>query len=97
MPSAAPPRPRPPRPRPRPGSVPAPLPPRAADAPVVHFSPDGGDSELSIKKHSAALEAHLIALALARTEGNRSQAARLLEISYKALAYKIRDYGLEGS
>ena len=43
----------------------------------------------------ARLEAHLIGLALARTGGNRTQAARLLDISYKALAYKVRDYGLD--
>lgn len=53
----------------------------------------GGD--LSIKRHTAALEALLIRRALAATEGNRSQAAGLLDISYKALVYKIRGYGLE--
>ena len=53
----------------------------------------GGD--LSIKRHTAALEALLIRRALSATGGNRSQAARLLDISYKALVYKIRGYGLE--
>ena len=53
----------------------------------------GGD--LSIKRHTAALEALLIRRALSTTGGNRSQAARLLDISYKALVYKIRGYGLE--
>lgn len=62
---------------------------------VVSFGPDSGDSDLSIKRHSARLEAHLIALALTRTGGNRTQAARLLDISYKALAYKVKDYGLD--
>ena len=52
-------------------------------------------AELSIKKRVAALERELIVAALAQTEGNRSQAAKLLEISYKALVYKIRDYGIE--
>ena len=41
------------------------------------------------------LEALLIRRALSATGGNRSQAARLLDISYKALVYKIRGYGLE--
>ena len=41
------------------------------------------------------LERALIERALAQTEGNRTQAARLLDISYKALVYKIRGYGLE--
>jgi two-component system response regulator AtoC len=62
---------------------------------VVSFGPDSEGADLSIKRHSARLEAHLIALALARTGGNRTQAARLLDISYKALAYKVKDYGLD--
>ena len=56
--------------------------------------PDASES-LSIKVRTAVLERELIGLALARTGGNRSQAARLLEISYKALVYKIREYGIE--
>lgn len=57
--------------------------------------PPLSDEELSIKRRIAALERELISTALARTAGNRSAAARLLEISYKALVYKIRDYGIE--
>ncbi len=33
--------------------------------------------------------------ALRRTNGNRKQAAQLLQISYKALLYKIKDFGVE--
>ena len=51
--------------------------------------------DLSIKRRLPALERDLIAGALERCGGNRSQAAKLLEISYKALLYKIRDYNLE--
>ena len=51
--------------------------------------------DLSIKRQTAALERGLIQRALAQTGGNRTQAARLLDISYKALVYKIRGYGLE--
>jgi two-component system response regulator AtoC len=51
--------------------------------------------DLSIKRHTSALERLLIRRALVATDGNRSQAARLLDISYKALVYKIRGYGLE--
>ena len=50
---------------------------------------------LSIKKRTAALERELIMTALVKTGGNRTQAAALLEISYKALLYKIKDYGVE--
>ncbi len=57
---------------------------------------DDADELLSFKKRLPELEADLIRKALARTRGNRSQAAKLLEISYKALLYKIRDYDLGG-
>jgi two-component system response regulator AtoC len=39
-------------------------------------------------------EAEQIALALERTRWNRREAAKLLQISYKALLYKMRDAGL---
>jgi two-component system response regulator AtoC len=64
------------------------LPPRAAAAPVV----DG--LALSIKKATRALEIDLIGRALSRTRGNRTSAARLLEISHRTLLYKIKEYGL---
>jgi len=74
------------------------LPPELADplAPggLPSLTPqDEGD--LSVKRQVAELERVLISRALQRTGGNRSQAARLLQISYKALVYKIRNYGLD--
>ncbi len=48
-----------------------------------------------MKRRSAALERDLIGKALARTDGNRTRAAELLELSDRALRYKIRDYGLD--
>ena len=51
--------------------------------------------ELSIKKMSAAMERILIRRALEKTSGNRTNAAKLLEISHRALLYKIKDYNLE--
>jgi two-component system, NtrC family, response regulator AtoC len=53
------------------------------------------DDELSVKKHGEALERRLIRQALERTGGNKTRAAELLELSSRALLYKIRDYGLE--
>ena len=50
--------------------------------------------ELSIKKQTADLERRLIGRALQVTDGNRTRAAELLDLSYRALLYKIRDYGL---
>jgi two-component system response regulator AtoC len=50
---------------------------------------------LSIKKADAILERELIRKALERTGGNRTHAAKLLEISHRALLYKLKEYGLE--
>src|SRR4051794_39520903 len=55
-------------------------------------TPSEGD--LSVKRAQRALEADLIRRALERTGGNRSRAADLLELSPRALLYKIREYGL---
>jgi len=52
--------------------------------------------DLSIKRHVESVERDLIARALARTGGNRTRAAQLLEISHRTLLYKIRDYGIDG-
>jgi len=51
--------------------------------------------ELSVKKHSARLERTLIRRALEVTDGNRTRAAELLDLSYRALLYKIKDYELD--
>jgi len=53
--------------------------------------------ELSIKKTGRALEQALIRRALQRTGGNRTAAARLLELSHRALLYKIKEYGITDS
>jgi two-component system response regulator AtoC len=67
---------------------------------ILHPAPDRApveltDDDLSVKRHSAELERVLIRRALERTGGNKTQAAELLELSPRALRYKIRDYGLE--
>jgi two-component system response regulator AtoC len=53
------------------------------------------EGDLSVKRAQRVLEAQLIRRALDRTGGNRTKAAELLELSPRALLYKIRDYGLE--
>lgn len=52
-------------------------------------------NELSIKKMMTIMEQELIKKALEKTNGNRTWAAKLLEISHRALLYKIKRYGLE--
>jgi two-component system response regulator AtoC len=53
-----------------------------------------GDHELSIKKATRSLEEDLIRRALGVTQGNRTNAAKLLEISHRALLYKMKEYGI---
>ncbi|HPB99261.1 MAG TPA: sigma-54 dependent transcriptional regulator, partial [Polyangiaceae bacterium] len=50
--------------------------------------------ELSIKKTTRIIEEVLIRRALQKTKGNRTRAASILEISHRALLYKIKEYGL---
>jgi two-component system response regulator AtoC len=50
------------------------------------------EEEYSIKKASRVLEMRLIKKALKKTRGNHTHAARLLEISHRALLYKIKEY-----
>ncbi len=72
-------------------------------ASTVTIAPDKGaapsptapsDDDLSVKRRSLELERTLIRRALERTRGNRTRAAQLLELSHRALLYKIREYGL---
>jgi two-component system response regulator AtoC len=51
--------------------------------------------ELSVKKTVEVVEQILIRRALQKTKGNRTRAAELLEISHRALLYKIKDYKIE--
>jgi two-component system response regulator AtoC len=51
--------------------------------------------ELSIKKTSRVIEEILIRRALQKTKGNRTRAAEVLEISHRALLYKIKDYRID--
>jgi two-component system response regulator AtoC len=55
---------------------------------------DHDDTELSIKKATRTLEQELIRRALGVTQGNRTNAAKLLEISHRALLYKMKEYGI---
>ncbi len=51
--------------------------------------------ELSIKKTTRVIEEELIRKALRETRGNRTNAAKLLEISHRALLYKIKEFGID--
>jgi two-component system response regulator AtoC len=53
-----------------------------------------GVEDLSVKRRGRALEDRLIRLALVRTGGNRTRAAQLLELSARALQYKLKKYDI---
>jgi two-component system response regulator AtoC len=67
---------------------------RAADAETPAAPAPVDDGDLSIKRASRRSEESLIRRALERTKGNRTRAAEFLEISHRALLYKIREYGI---
>ena len=54
--------------------------------------PASGRSHFSLKQARRVAEAEVIERALSATKGNRTHAAKLLEISHRALLYKIKDY-----
>lgn len=69
--------------------------PQARDAAGAVVGTPGPESSLSIPAHTAALEQRLIREALRRTEGNRTHAATLLEISTRGLHQKISRYDID--
>jgi two-component system, NtrC family, response regulator AtoC len=73
------------------GSLPDNLRARSGGPAVVGIPSDS----LSIKKAEELMERELIRRALEKTGGNRTHAARLLEISHRSLLYKIKEYGIE--
>lgn len=60
-----------------------------------YILPEISTSEsLSIKEHTRYIEKYLIEKALEKTSGNKTHAAKLLEISHRALLYKLKEYEL---
>jgi two-component system response regulator AtoC len=62
---------------------------------VSAFKADVSSTEiLSIPQATAALEKAMISKALAKTDGNKSKAAKILEISERSLWYKLTHYAI---
>jgi two-component system response regulator AtoC len=55
----------------------------------------GAEADLSLKRAYRAVEEHFIRLALRRTRGNRTRAAETLDLSHRALLYKLKEYGID--
>lgn len=69
----------------------SPAPPVHGGAPLAPELPEGGlDMEASV----AAFEIHLLRQALDRTGGNKSEAAKLLKLSFRSFRYRCAKYGL---
>ena len=56
----------------------------------------GRAPEFSLRRARRMVELEVIQRALRATGGNRTHAARLLEISHRALLYKLKEYGIQG-
>jgi len=67
----------------------------SASAPAGLELPAPEAMQFSLKRAMSALEERFIRAALRRTRGNRTRAAELLEISHRALLYKLKDYGID--
>ncbi len=67
---------------------------RTPRTPINGFELTFPEGDLSVKRAQRQLEREFILRALAQTDGNRTQAARLLELSHRALLYKIKEFGL---
>ena len=50
--------------------------------------------DLGLRRARKKLEAELIRKALRATGGNRTHAAKKLQISHRALLYKLKEYGI---
>jgi len=62
---------------------------------IVHGQPelpDDTSGDFSLKRARRKFEAEMIRRALRAMNGNRTHAAKLLEISHRALLYKIKEY-----
>jgi DNA-binding NtrC family response regulator len=64
------------------------------DPATRHVGESGGGLKSLARTAKDEAEAEAITKALEETNWNRKQAAALLQISYKALLYKIRQYGI---
>jgi two-component system response regulator AtoC len=65
-------------------------------APQPGQAPAGRPTDYSLRRARRMVEVEAIQRALRATGGNRTHAARLLEISHRALLYKLKEHGIRG-
>ncbi len=69
--------------------------PSRAESPSAIGVAEGASLKQAARKASREAERELILKALARTRWNRKRAAQELQISYKALLYKLKQIGID--
>jgi len=63
---------------------------------VIPFSPDFLDGEgVSIDAEMDRLEKSMLLKALEKTGGNKTEAAKLLNISFRSMRYRLEKHGIE--
>jgi two-component system nitrogen regulation response regulator GlnG len=67
----------------------------AAGSPAPAGGWDGLPLREIVGRNTARLERQVIAHALRRTGGNKAKAARLLQVDYKTLHSKVKEYGVQ--
>jgi len=65
--------------------------------PLLDSATSRSDSGLALRPARKIFERELIVRALAASDGNRTHAARKLEISHRALLYKLKSHKISGS
>jgi two-component system response regulator AtoC len=68
--------------------------PTADEPDEIGFTLRFAADDLSVKRAQRRTERELILRALEQTAGNRTHAAKLLDLSHRALLYKIKDYDI---
>ena len=66
-------------------------------APTLNPAPFVPDSGLDLERVVEDFERSIIISALERTSGNRTEAARLLGVSFRSLRYRLSKLGITGS
>ncbi len=75
--------------------LPEPIGLRAPARSATEDMPTGGSLQEASSAASRAVEARMIEKVLRETGGNKTKAAEILQVSYKTLLTKVKDYGLD--
>lgn len=67
----------------------------AAVESAIRDIPLDGSLEKAVKEATSIVERNRISLALKESRGNKTKAAELLDVSYKTLLTKIKEYGID--